>query len=220
MKKKSRNKKIHFIYSIKILYWCYFNGHLSMKNCTICLLSFYFSLLLVIYKYTHTHTHTHIYIYIYQYLIIVVVQSLSHVLLFATPWTAACQAFLSFTISWSLLRLMSIELVMPSNHLILCHPDLQSFLASGSFAVSQLSTAGVWSIGASASASVLLMNIQDWFMVRLTCFILHSKGLSSLLQHHSSKHSQFKSISFKCVSCSNLLVTWNCKSRLYVFWHP
>ena len=50
-----------------------------------------------------------------------VVQSLSRVRLFATPWTAACQASLSFTISWSLLKLMSIELVMPSNHHILCH---------------------------------------------------------------------------------------------------
>ena len=51
----------------------------------------------------------------------VVVQSLSHVQLFATPWTVAHQAFLSFTISWSLLKLMPIESVMPSNHLILCH---------------------------------------------------------------------------------------------------
>ena len=52
------------------------------------------------------------------------VQSLSHVPLFATPWTAACQAPLSITNSWSLLKLMSIELVMPSNHPILCHPLL------------------------------------------------------------------------------------------------
>ena len=52
-----------------------------------------------------------------------VVQSLSHVQLFVTPWTAACQASLSFSISWCLHKLMSIELVMmPSNHLILCHP--------------------------------------------------------------------------------------------------
>ena len=55
---------------------------------------------------------------------IVVVQLLSHVQLFATPWTAACQASLSFTMSWSLLKLMSIESVMPSNHLILCCPLL------------------------------------------------------------------------------------------------
>ena len=52
------------------------------------------------------------------------VQSLSHVRFFVTPWTAACKAFLSFTVSWSLLKLMSIESVMPSNHLILCHPLL------------------------------------------------------------------------------------------------
>ena len=51
-----------------------------------------------------------------------VVQSLSHVRLFVTPWTAACQASLSITNSWSLLKLMSIELVMPSNHLIICRP--------------------------------------------------------------------------------------------------
>ena len=55
---------------------------------------------------------------------IVVVQSLSCVQLFATQWTAACQASLSFTISQSLLKLTSIELVIPSNHLILCHPLL------------------------------------------------------------------------------------------------
>ena len=58
------------------------------------------------------------------YLINVVVQSLSHVQLFATPWTATFQASLSFTISWSLLKFISIESVTPSNHLILCHPLL------------------------------------------------------------------------------------------------
>ena len=57
-------------------------------------------------------------------LFVVVVQSLSHVWPFLTPWTSAHQAFLSFTISWSLLQLMSIESVMPSNHLILCRPLL------------------------------------------------------------------------------------------------
>ena len=63
------------------------------------------------------------------------VQLLSCVRLLATPWTAACQASLSINNSWSLLKLMSIELVMPSNHLILCCPLLLplSFLASGYF---------------------------------------------------------------------------------------
>ena len=105
------------------------------------------------------------------------------------PWTAALQASLSFTISWSLLKLTSIESVMPSNHLILCCPlPLLPFLASGSFPMSRLFESVVQCIKASASASVLPMNIQNWFPLRLTGLIsLLSEGLSSLLQHHSSK---------------------------------
>ena len=95
------------------------------------------------------------------------VQSLSHVRLFVTPWTAAHQAFLSITNSWSLFKLMSIKSVMPCNHLILCHPLLLlpsgSFPASGSFPVTQFFTSGGQSIGVSASASVLPMNIQGRF---------------------------------------------------------
>ena len=92
------------------------------------------------------------------------VQSLSHVRLFVTPWTAAHQASLSITNCQSLLKLMSIELVMPSNHLIPVVPfssHLQSFPASGSFEMSQFFVSGGPSIGVSASASVLPMNIQD-----------------------------------------------------------
>ena len=63
-------------------------------------------------------------LFVYLYSVVIVVQSLSHVQLFATSWSAACQASLPFTISKSLLKLMSIELVMPSNHLILCCPLL------------------------------------------------------------------------------------------------
>ena len=89
----------------------------------------------------------------------------SYVQLIATPWTASLQVSLSFTVSQSLLRLMSIASVMPSSHLILCCPFSsfpQSFPASGSFPVSQLFTSGGQSTGASASASasVFLMNIQ------------------------------------------------------------
>ena len=90
--------------------------------------------------------------------------------LFATPWTAALQASLSFTISCSLLKLMSIESVMPSNHPILCHPCsscLQSFPVSESFPVSRFFASGDQSIGASASTSVLPMNVQDWFPLGL-----------------------------------------------------
>ena len=86
------------------------------------------------------------------------VQSLSRVWLFATPWTAACQASLSITNSWSLPKPMSIESVMPSNHLILCRPFSscpQSFPASGSFPMSQLFASSGQNIGL-ASALVLL----------------------------------------------------------------
>ena len=99
------------------------------------------------------------------------VQLLSCVQLFATPWTAACQASLSITNSQSILKLMSIESVMPSNHLILCWPFpscLQSFPASGSFSISWLLALGSQSIGASASASVLPTHIQGWFPLGLT----------------------------------------------------
>ena len=121
------------------------------------------------------------------------VQSLSHVRLFVTPWTAACQASLSSTSSQSLLKLMSIESVMLSNHLILCDPvssHLQSFPASQSFPVSQSFASCGQSIEVSASASALPVNIQDWFPLGWTGLIsLQSKGLKSLFQHHSSKAS-------------------------------
>ena len=94
------------------------------------------------------------------------VQSLNRVWLFVTPWTAAHQASLSTTNSQSLIKLISIESVMPSNHLILSRPLLllpQSFPASGSFPMSQFFASGGQGIGVSASASVLPMNIQDWF---------------------------------------------------------
>ena len=99
--------------------------------------------------------------------------------------TAACQSSLSFTISWSLFKFMSIELVMPSNHLVSLvsfSSCLQSFPASGSFPVSQLFTPGGQSIEVSSSASVLPMNIQGWFPLGLTSWIsLQSKTLNSLL---------------------------------------
>ena len=110
-----------------------------------------------------------------------VVPLVSSVWLFVTSWTAVCQASLSFTISWDLLKFMSVELVMLFNHLILCHPFLllPSILpASGSFWMSWLFASGGQNIGASASASVLLMNIQGWFPLGLTALIsLQSKGL-------------------------------------------
>ena len=89
------------------------------------------------------------------------VQLLSRVQLFVTPWTAARQASLPITNSWSLPKLMSIELVMPSNPLIPFSSSPQSFSASGSFPMSQFFTSDSQSIGASASTIVLPMNTQD-----------------------------------------------------------
>ena len=92
------------------------------------------------------------------------VQSHGRVRLSATPWTAARQASLSITNSRSILKLMSVESVMPSNHLILSSPSPPTFNfspVSDSFQMSQLFASGGQSIGVSASASVLPMNIQD-----------------------------------------------------------
>ena len=93
-----------------------------------------------------------------------VVQCLSHVQIFSTSWTAAHQASLSITNSQSLLKSMSIISVRPSNHLSSIDPfsfHLQSFPASGFFQMSQFVPSGSQSIGVSALASVLPMNIQD-----------------------------------------------------------
>ena len=95
-----------------------------------------------------------------------------------TSYTAARQASLSFTVSQTLLNLMSIESVIPFNHLILCHPLSscpQSFPALASFSKSWLSTSGGQSTG--ASASVLPMNIQGWFPLGLSGLSLLSKEL-------------------------------------------
>ena len=112
-----------------------------------------------------------------EYKTLLFVQSLSRFQLFGTWRTAACQTSLSFTISWRLFKLMSIQSMMPSNHLILYHPLLlpSIFPSIGSFLVSRLFDSGCESIG--ASASVLPMNIQDWFPLGLTGLILQSKGL-------------------------------------------
>ena len=123
-----------------------------------------------------------------------VVQLLSLVQLFVTPWNAARQASLSFTISWSLLKLMSIELVMPSNHLFLCHsllllPSVFSNIRvfSNELAL-HIRWPNYWSFSFSISPSNeysgLISFRNDWFD------LLAVQGtLKSLLQHHSSKAS-------------------------------
>ena len=124
----------------------------------------------------------------------VVVQLVSHDQLFATSWTAAHQASLSFN-SWTLLKLMSVESVMPSNHLILCCPLLlllQSFPVSASFPVNQFFVSGDHSVGVSASASVLPMNTRDWSPLGWTGWTsLQSKGLSRVFSNTTVQKHQF-----------------------------
>ena len=123
------------------------------------------------------------------------VQSLSCVRLFVTPWIAACQAYLSITNSRSSLKLMSIESVMPSSHLILCHPFLllpQSLPESGSFPMSQLFAWGGQCIGVSALASVLPVNTQDWSPLGWNGWIsLQCKGLSRVFSNTTVQNHQF-----------------------------
>ena len=128
-----------------------------------------------------------------HYLYCVVVQPLSPVWFFVTQWTAACQASLSFTISQSLLKLMFVELVMPSNHLILCHPLL---LLPSFFPITRVffQWVGSWlkwpkywhfsfSISPPNEYSGLISFKIDWFDLAV------QGTLKSLLQHHSSNAS-------------------------------
>ena len=138
------------------------------------------------------------------------VQSLSWVRLFVTPWTAAHQPSLSITNSQSLLKLMPIESVTPSNHLIFCRPLLllPSVFPSIKVFPSQFFTSGGQSIGVSASASVLPLNVQDWFSLGWTGLIsLQSKGLSSVFSNTSLKASILRRSAFFIVQLSHTYMT-------------
>ena len=142
----------------------------------------------------------------------VVDQSLSHVQLFATPWTAACQASLSFSISLSVLRLMSIESVMPSSHLILCRllllppslfPSIRVFSNKSALCIMWPK---YWSFSYSISPfnenSGLVSFRIDWFD------LLAIQGtLKSLLQHHSLKASIIWHSAFFIVQLSHPYMT-------------
>ena len=140
------------------------------------------------------------------------VQSLSHVRLFETPWTAACQVFLSITNSWRLPKIMSIELVMPSNHLILCYPLL---LLPSIFPriklFSNMSVLHIWwpkcwsfsfSISPLNESSGLISFRIDWFNI-----LVVQGTLKSLLQHHSSKASILQCSAFFTVQLSHPFMT-------------
>ena len=136
------------------------------------------------------------------------VQSVSHIQLFVTPWTAAHQASLSITNSWSLLKLMSIESVMPSNHLILCYtllllpsifPSIRVFSNKSAL---HIRWPKYWSFSFSISPSneysKLISFRIDWFD------LLAVQGtLKSLLQHHSSKASILRHSAFFMVQHSH-----------------
>ena len=112
-----------------------------------------------------------------------------------TPWTAACQGPLSFTVSQSLLKFMCIESVVLSNHLIICHPllPLTSIFPSIRVSSNELTlSSDDQSIGPSASASVLPTNIQGWFHLGLTGLVsLQSKGLSRVFSSTTVRKHQF-----------------------------
>ena len=140
------------------------------------------------------------------------VQSLSCVWIFVTPWTAAHQAFLSITNFQSLLKLMSIELVMPSNYLILCHPLL--LLPSILLSIRVLSNESFlhikwpkyWSFSFSISPSNEYSGLISFRMDWLDLLAVHGT-LKSLLQHHSSKASILQCSAFFMVQLSHPYMT-------------
>ena len=140
------------------------------------------------------------------------VQSLSRVQLFAIPWTAASQASLSFTISWSLFKLMSIELVMPSNHIILSHPFLllpsifPSIMVFSSESVLHIRWPKYWSFSFSISHSNEYSGQISFRMDWLDLLAVQGT-LKSLLQHHSSKESIIWCSAFFIVQLSHPCMT-------------
>ena len=143
---------------------------------------------------------------------VVALQLLSHVWLFAAPWTAARQASLSITNSQSLLRLMSIELVVLSNHFILCHPLLllpSSFPSIRVFS-NELALCIRWpkyrsfsfSISPSSEYSRLISFRMDWFVL-----LAFQGSLKNFLQHHNSKASILRCSAFFTVQLSHLYMT-------------
>ena len=140
------------------------------------------------------------------------VQLLSHVWLFATPWTAACQASLSITNSWSPPKPMSIESVMPSNHLILCYPLLLLPSTPPSIRVFSNESAlhvrwpKYWSFNFNISPSNEHQGLISFRMDWLDLLAVQGT-LKSLLQHHSSKASILQRSAFFIVQLSNPYTT-------------
>ena len=139
------------------------------------------------------------------------VQLFSHARLFVTPWTAACQASLSITNSWSLLKLMCITSVMPSNHLILCHPLLLPSIFSiirvfSNESVLHIKWPKYWSFSFSISPSNEYSGLVSFRMDWLDLLAVQGT-LKSLLQHHSSKASILQHSAFFIVQFSHPYMT-------------
>ena len=140
------------------------------------------------------------------------VQQLSHVQLFVTPWTAAHQASLSITNTWSLHKLMSIESVMPSNHLVLCHPllllpsifpSIRVFSNESALCIRWPKYCGFsFNISPSNEHSGLISLRMDWLDL-----LALQETLKSLLQHHSSKASILQHSAFFMVQISHPYMT-------------
>ena len=148
-------------------------------------------------------------LWILTILVLAVVQSLRYIWLFETPWTAACQSSLSFTISWSLLRLMPIELVMHptiSSSVVCFTSCFQPSQASGSFLMSHLFASGDQSIGASASGSVLSMTILiSWQIVIVDITLLHLNSSFFFFFFFFFSRSSLNSNDFSCISHNHLI---------------
>ena len=161
--------------------------------------------ILSIYLSIHPPIHPHTYLHLSS------VQSLRHAQLFVTPWTAAHQASLSFTNSQSLIKLMSIKPVMPSNHLILCCLLLllpSIFPRIRVFSNESVLQSGGQGIGASDSALILPMNIQVWFPWGLTGWIfLKYKGFSRVFASTTVQKLQYFSTQLSLYSNSHIH-TW------------
>ena len=140
------------------------------------------------------------------------VQSLRYIQLLATPWTAACQASLSITNSWRFLKLVSIESVMPSNHLILCHPLLPPASIFPSIRVFSNESAlhirwqKYWSFSFSISPSNEYSGLIS-FMIDWLDLLAVQGTLKSILQHHSSKASILWCSAFFMVQLSHSYMT-------------
>ena len=150
---------------------------------------------------------------IHSQLFLVVLQSLNRVLLFVSSWTAARQASLSFTISWSLLKLMSIESVMPSNHLILCHPLL---LPPSIFP----------SIRVFSNESALHIRWPKWYIINIQCVFTNIHGWRRMLHlktfrkrnrmilHNNTFHQKFFKKSFISANCSTEILDFHLVHRI------